>query len=141
MREPPEGPYDAVVNLFSSFGYFARREEDLRCLRAWFDVLRPGGQLVMETMHRDRIAWAFDPDDAAASGIETGTTDWATGVRTSRVRFGEETREFRFRLYSATELIGALRNVGLVDVAAYGNLGRAPLDPSTRLVLHARRPA
>lgn len=141
MREPPEGPYDAVVNLFSSFGYFDEREDDLRCLQAWFDVLRPGGQLVMELMHRDRIALAFVPDEEAVSDIETATTDWATGVRTSHVRFGEETREFRFRLYAATELIGALGNVGFVDVRAYGDLSRAPLDPSTRLVLHARRPA
>lgn len=141
MREPPAGPYDAVVNLFSSFGYFDSRDDDLRCLRAWFDVLRPGGQLVMELMHRDRMAQAFDPDDKSVSDIETGVTDWATGVRTSQVSFGEETREFRFRLYTATELIAALKDVGFVEVEAHGDLGGAPLDPTTRMVLHAARPA
>lgn len=141
MREPPPGPYDAVVNLFSSFGYFDTRDDDMRCLRAWFDVLRPGGQLVMELMHRDRLASAFDPDDQSVSDIETGVTDWVTGVRTSQVEFGEETREFRFRLYTATELIAALEDVGFVEVKAYGDLSGAPLSPATRLVLHALRRA
>lgn len=141
MRDPPAGPYDAVVNLFSSFGYFDSRDDDLRCLHAWFDVLRPGGRLVMELMHRDRIAGAFDPETDSVSDIETGVTNWVTGVRTSQVSFGEETREFRFRLYTATELIVALEDVGFADIEAYGDLSGAPLDPSTRLVLRALRPS
>lgn len=141
MREPPDGPFDAVLNLFSSFGYFDSRDDDLRCLRAWFDVLRPGGQLVLDTMHRDRLAWAYDPDDESLSDVETGATDWVTGIRTSQVSFGDETREFRFRLYTATELVAAVADAGFVDVRAHGDLGGSPLAPSTRLVIHAFRAA
>lgn len=140
MREPVGGPYDAVLNLFSSFGYFASDEEDRRCLSAWFDVLRPGGQLVIETMHRDRIAWSFDPDGGPVSDIETGSTDWATGVRTSQVSFGEETREFRLRIYTATELVAAVADAGFVDIQTHGDLAGTPLDPTTRLVVRAVRP-
>lgn len=140
MREPPPGPYDAVLNLFSSFGYFTSTDDDVRCLQAWYDALRPGGQLVLEMMHRDRMAWSFDPEGEPYSDIETGSTDWATGVRTSVVRIGDETREFRLRLYTATELLAMVEGVGFVDARAHGDLTGAPLDPSTRLVVHAFRP-
>lgn len=53
MRDPPPGPFDAVLNLYSSFGYFDDPADDAACLRAWHQVLRPGGTLVLESMHRD----------------------------------------------------------------------------------------
>lgn len=140
MREPPLGPYDAVLNLFSSFGYFDDPADDVQCLSVWFEVLRPGGQLVLETMHRDRVAWLFDPDNEAVSNIETGRTDWVTGVRTSMVTIGDEVREFRVRLYTATDLVDMIESVGFVDVQVSGDLTGAPLTPSTRLVLRAVRP-
>src|SRR2546423_4719061 len=53
--------FDAVFNLFSSLGY--RGEEgDRRTLSELRRVLRPGGALVVETMHRDRLARIFQPN-------------------------------------------------------------------------------
>lgn len=67
MREPPSGPFDAVLNLYSSFGYFDDPADDIRCLSAWYEVLRPGGMLVLETMHRDRLAWLWGQDHDAGT--------------------------------------------------------------------------
>lgn len=141
MREPPSGPFDAVLNLFTSFGYFASPADDVRCLEAWFEVLRPGGQLVVETMHRDRLAWSWTPDDEADDDAESGTTDWATGVRTTLVEIGGQTRQFEVRLYTATELIRVMQDVGFTQVEAYGGLDASPLDPSRRLVVRGVRPS
>ena len=60
MREPPAGPYDAVLNVYSSFGYFADRSDDIAALhRRLIDAgvtivnaprslpLPPGGDVTM----------------------------------------------------------------------------------------------
>jgi SAM-dependent methyltransferase len=60
-RELPfsEATFDVVVNLFTSFGFF-RDEDDGRALAEFRRVLRPGGTLVLETMHRDRLVSIFE---------------------------------------------------------------------------------
>lgn len=140
MREPPPGPFDAVLNLYSSFGYFDDPADDAACLAAWHEVLRPGGILVLETMHRDRLAWLWGQDvDPGARG-EAGTTDWTTGVRTSTVEIEGQRREFRVRLYTATDLIRMLEEAGFVRVEAFGGFDGSTLDPSRRLTVSAHRP-
>ena len=55
-RELPfkDGSFDAALNLYTSLGYLGD-EEDTRALAAIRRVLRAGGRLVIETMHRDRL--------------------------------------------------------------------------------------
>lgn len=140
MREPPPGPFDAVLNLYSSMGYFEDPADDLAALRAWHDVLAPGGLLVIETMHRDRVAWLWRQDFDPGVRKEEGWTDWATGVRTSTVEVAGEQRQFRIRLYTATDLVRMVTAAGFTEVEVFGGLEEAPLDPSRRLALRARRP-
>jgi SAM-dependent methyltransferase len=139
MRAPPAGPFDAVMNLYSSFGYFEDPEDDVNCLRAWYRVLRPGGTLVLESMHRDRLAWLWGQEPDPGTRREAGTTDWKTGVRTSYVQVDGETRMFRLRLYTATDLVGMMAETGFTSIEVYGGLDGSPLDPSTRLAIRARR--
>lgn len=139
MRSPPPGPFDAILNLYSSFGYFDDPEDDRRCLTAWHGALRPGGTLVIETMHRDRLAWLWGEPLEPGTRKEEGWTDWRTGVRTSTVELGGQRREFRCRLYSVTEYIGMLEEAGFADIDIFGGLDASPFDPSTRLTIRARR--
>lgn len=143
MRAPPDGPFDAVVNVYSSFGYFADAADDRAALEAWFDVLAPGGVLVMELMHRDRVAHLHGQDPPAHSGPvhEDATTDWVTGIRTSEVSWDDTTRRFRVRLYTATWLVAWLEEMGFADVQARGGLSwDTPVSPETRLAIRAVRP-
>lgn len=139
MRHPPAGPFDAVVNYFSSFGYFDEPADDRAALAAWQRVLRPGGVLVMELMHRDRVAFLEGAGDATTLPGEAGETDWVAGVRTSQVSVGGHVRTLRLRLYTATGLADLLRATGFARVEAFGDLRRAPLSPHTRLVVRAVR--
>ncbi len=145
MRTPPAGPFDAVLNLFSSIGYFCDDAEEVRALQAWHDVLVPGGLLVIETNHRDRIAVIHSPGEelpvGATGAVELGTMDWATGIMHRRVRLADgQERPFTLRVYAATELIALVRRAGFDDVTVTGGWDGAPLGPQTRLVLTARRP-
>jgi SAM-dependent methyltransferase len=143
MRTPPDGPFDVVLNLFSSFGYFDDDAQDAVALRAWHDVLAPGGLLVIETNHRDRIARIFDPEAEIPIGdtgaVEFGTMDWVTGRmhRTVRLPDGRE-RRFSVRLYTPTELVSLLRGAGFADVEVQGDWEGTPIDQGSRLIAVAR---
>ncbi len=145
MRHPPPGPFDAVLNMFSSIGYFKDRDQDLKAMRAWEQVLTPGGSLLLEAMHRDRIALIHDPEDKNPIGgdgtVEFGTMDWLTGVmnRTVRLPSGEE-REFRVNTYTVTELADMADQAGLVDIEVFGDWDGGPVSPQTRLIMRAQRP-
>lgn len=138
MADPPDGPFDVVVNLFTSLGY-DDDAADGAALRAWRDRLRPGGRLVLETMHRDRVARIWQPGPRRMGPVtEDAEIDWAAGVVRSTWTMPDATeRTMQVRLYCATELIGMVREAGFADVAAYGSLRRDPLSPETRLVLLA----
>lgn len=149
-RELPfaDASFDAAINLYSSLGYLGD-EEDTQVLAEVARVLRPGGRLVIETMHRDLLVrifaergWrllgegrllleqrAFDP--VAGVAQETQTLIGSDG--------GRESRTFATRVYAATELVSMLRAAGFEKVMAYGDLAGAPFDLATRLVLVARR--
>lgn len=140
MRRPPRGPFDAVVNWYSSFGYFDDPDDDRAALSAWAAVLRPGGTLLLETMHRDRVANLFGSEPVETPSVrEVGATDWVTGIRTATVAFRGRERSLRIRLYTATELVSMTRAAGFSSVEVYGGVDQEPLTPSTRLLLVAKR--
>lgn len=143
MRDPPTGPYDAVINVFSSFGYFGDDAEDLRALCAWSESLVPGGQLLMTLTHRDRVvAWEVTGELGVDDRVltEEADTDWVRGVRHVTWRYGDIEKHATLRLYSATELVARCEQAGFVDITVSGGLDGTQLTPHTALCLHARRP-
>jgi len=144
----PEASFDAAVNLFSSLGYLGD-EEDTSVLREIGRVLRPGGRLVIETLHRDFIARHFREQDWRLLGegrllLEHRTFDLRAGVtqvtQTLIESSGErDARPFSLRVYSATELVAMLDRAGFVEAKCYGDLDGAPLTADTRLVVVATR--
>jgi SAM-dependent methyltransferase len=152
MRRPPEdlGPFDCVLSWFTSFGYFDEPADDLRVLEAARDLLVPGGLLVLETQHRDRIARmagtqtrAWEERDGTLLLIER-FFDPVTGRAGEHLRFvapggEEEARTFSTRVYTATELSSLVRAVGLVVEGVHGGPDEQPVSADTRLLLLGRR--
>ena len=145
-----DASFDAVLNLFSSLGY--RGEEgDRQTLAEFLRVLRPGGSLVIETMHRDRLMSIFQPrgwDPLPDGGIlvEERRFDYMAGeIETTHtlIEAGgpRETFRYRLRLYTATELARLVEEAGFAGVQCFGGLEGEPLSQHTRLVVLARKPA
>ena len=114
-------------------------------------VLRPGGRLVIETNHRDRLPprsprreWYPLGNDAFL--LEESRVDRVAGtvelVHTYLRAGGQpQTRTILWRAYSVTELVGMLTDGGFREVACYGSLDAGPFAADTRLVLVATAPA
>jgi SAM-dependent methyltransferase len=145
-----EASFDAVLNLFSSLGY--RGEEgDRQTLAQFLRVLRPGGSLVVETMHRDRLMSIFQPrgwDPLPEGGIlveERGFDHTAGEIETTHTLIDADGRResftYRLRLYTATELARLVERAGFVEVECFGGPDREPLSQETRLVVFARKAA
>ena len=149
-RELPfaEGSFDAAVNLFSSLGYLGD-EEDVKVLAAIRRVLRPGGKLVIETMHRDRLIDQWSDNDWRLMGegrllLEQRTFDPVTGVSQSTQtlidgRGARDSRTFSVRVYTATELLAMVERAGFSEAKAYGSFDGEPFSTNTRLVVVATR--
>lgn len=132
MREPPPGPYDVVLNLYSSFGYFDDPADDLAALRAFHQVLRPGGTLVLETVTRERAAALASSEPRSG---DADRVDWVAGLMWAGLRDDDGTvKEVRLRLYTVTDLVVALRAAGFADVQVFGGLDGSPYRPEARAV-------
>ena len=69
MRELPyQEEFDAVVNWFTSFGYFDRRGND-QVLAAFARALRPGGRLLLELMNPLRLARLLELTGGATAAV------------------------------------------------------------------------
>ncbi len=141
--------FDAVVNLFTSFGFFDDPGDDLRVLMEFARVLKPGGILIWHGGSRDGVMTKFLHRDwwSTADGTMFGQErmfDPLSGfleiTSTWRGPDGDGERTHRIRLYSASELAARLRDVGLVVELAFDAWTARPLTRrSSEMLLVARR--
>jgi SAM-dependent methyltransferase len=139
-----DGSFDAVLNLFTSFGFWGE-EGDRQALREFRRVLRPGGRLVLETMHRDRLIHIFQPrgwNQLPDGGLlfEERSFDPVSGMITTVHALvnrdgGRQSTTYDFRIYTATELVALAQTAGFEAVECYGDVDRTPLSAETRLLL------
>jgi ubiquinone/menaquinone biosynthesis C-methylase UbiE len=149
-RELPfrDASFDAALNLFSSLGYLGD-DEDTKALAEIGRVLRPGGRLVIETMHRDLLMRIFVDQNWKLVGegrllLEQRTFDAASGVaqttQTLIDKTGErDSRSYSVRVYTATELLAMLARAGFAEARCYGDLDGGAFTTATRLVVAATR--
>lgn len=125
------GKFNAVINMFSSFGYFKTDQENEAVMRELVRCLKPGGKLVIQTINRDFLLTIFDP---ARWGEQKGYY-WQEGARyDSATKYVEAQRIYiekktnrahrayhRMRLYSAKEMMALMQRCGLRQLRVYGD--------------------
>ena len=152
MRRLPRrwsGRFDAVLNLFTSFGFFLDPADDARVIAEFARVLAPGGMLVWHGGSRDGVMTRFlardwwKADDGTMIAHER-SFDPLSGVLTIRSSFegpgasGE--REHRIRLFTATRIAELCAAAGLIVTEAYDAFRDRPLGRrSTEMLLVARK--
>jgi SAM-dependent methyltransferase len=130
-----DASFDAVVNVYTSLGLFLNDEDDIAALREARRVLRTGGALLLESMHRDEVMAGYAERDRwtlpdgtevrvrrrfdAVAGISHERLQWRRGQERGRKRHA-------LKLRTATELDVLLRAAGFVHVAHYGDWDGRP---------------
>ncbi|HEU4748028.1 MAG TPA: methyltransferase domain-containing protein [Gemmatimonadaceae bacterium] len=152
MRRLPsrwKNRFNAVLNLFTSFGFFAHPADDAKVISEFARVLKRGGRLVWHGGSRDGVMarflardwWSATDNTLFAqerefdvlSGILSVTSTWRRGKRNGVRRHG-------VRLYTATRLAELCANEGLVVEEAYDAFTEKPLRrTSTEMMLVARK--
>jgi SAM-dependent methyltransferase len=143
------GAFDFIINMYTSFGYFADRREDTQVLKNVFASLRPGGAFVMELLGKEILAKIFlessaktQPDGTLFIEQRRVVDDWTrcindwTWFRDGAVRRSS----FTLNLYSGAELRRDLEETGFT-VELFGSLAGELYGPgATRLVVVAKKP-
>ncbi len=150
MRRLPVagGVLGGVTSFFTSFGYFATREEDAAVAREMRRVLRPDGAFLLDFLNAGRVREELVSEDVReVRGVRVRQSREIRGdtvVKRIRIESGRsdaESREFeeRVRLYEPRELERLLAASGLATTARFGDYGGGPFTSgSPRLILAGR---
>jgi len=147
MRSIPGrgGRFDAVVNMFTSFGYFDSEDEDERVLAGVARALKPGGRFLIDTMNRDWLMGVFRESDATElpdGGLIVSRRTF--DVRTGRIANtwthiapdgAQREHSFSHRLYAYTELAAMLERAGLAITRTWGGFDGSELTRHSRRVI------
>lgn len=149
MRRLPlrAGGFDAVVNLFTSFGYFATDAEHLASLGEVARVLKRGGRFALDFLNAPAVRGSLVARDERTIGGRRVVQQRRLGdegrtvIKT--IDLADEGKSFmeRVRLFERADLEGMLAASGLRVDAALGDYDGNPHTPATpRLLLLATRP-
>jgi SAM-dependent methyltransferase len=142
--------FDLVLNMFTSFGYFDDKREDVIVLENMLQSLRPGGGCLTEVLGKERLAKVLQP--TISSVLRDGTVfverheifdDW-TRVRNEWIVIRDgRAKSFKFHhtIYSGQELRDRMERAGFVGLTLHGNLDGDDYGPNAeRLIAIGRRP-
>jgi SAM-dependent methyltransferase len=142
--------YDLVLNLFTSFGYFALPSDNLQTLRNMAECLTDDGCVVIDTLGKEALAERL-PLNSQPTEERDGSLliqrmevvdDWCRVRSEWLLVRGDQVERFHFEhtLYSGHELRELMNWSGLSRVELYGGLDGRPYGPGARrLVAVGRR--
>ena len=149
MRNLPDemsNRFDAVINMFSSFGYLESEQDDQQVLHQIHKVLKPGGKLLMDLLNREWVIinneefdWHQHQDGRIV--LERRQLDLATS--TNHLTYTEilpdgtrnQLSDLQMRLYTLTELTKMLTTANLTLQNTYGGFQTEPYTQNTRRMI------
>ena len=141
--------FDLVLSMFTSFGYFDDKSEDLGVLHNIITSLKSGGVCLIDVVGKERLARVLQPTTSEV--LPDGTKliqrheifdDW-TRIRNEWIliqRGKAKSFKFHHTIYSGQELRDRLEQLGFANVKLYGNLDGDEYGPkASRLIAVARK--
>ncbi len=148
MREHfAEARFDLVVNLFTSFGYFDQRDDDLKVLRVAHAALKPGGSLLIDFMNTPRVlAGLVEQEERTVGEVRFTVTRRLRGgmvEKSIHVRDGGCDHRFTERVMALLpqEIVLMAAECGFDVHGQFGGFDGSPydVDRSDSYVLWAKR--
>jgi len=148
---PLDGGFDAVVNLFTSFGYFEEDEEQIKVLREIGRMLKPGGKFVIDYLNPAYVIRNLVPHSVREDvdnlideqrRIEGGYVKKDI-ILTSKADGTARQYHERVKLYTLEKFRTMIEQAGLSLEAVHGCYDEGPYvaETSTRMILKGIRPA
>lgn len=138
MRAIPfESVFDAIVNFFTSFGYFFAAEENVQAVKAVGRALKPHGRFFIDYVNRAHVERTLHPRSSRRSGeYALHERRW---IDRRRNRINKATEVFRqdtkigevhesVCMYSPAEFQELLAAGGLQVLRFFGDYSGGPLD-------------
>lgn len=145
---PLDETYDAVVNLFTSFGYFDEMEENVQVLQEIERLLKPGGRFLIDYLNPHAVRSKLVPHSERQEGNITIIEDRRieNGCVKKDIVLTESSKEDRHyseqvKLYELSDFRHMLSSTSLEITEVYGDYAGSAYDPatSTRLIIVGSR--
>jgi SAM-dependent methyltransferase len=141
--------FDLIINMYTSFGYFDEKREDMTVLRNIYESLRKGGSFIMDSIGKEQLAKIYDPtsshilDDGSLMIERREVFDDWTRMRNEWIiiRKGRaKSFHFHHTIYSGQEFKDRLELAGFKNIKLYGNLKGDDYNANAqRLIAVARK--
>lgn len=141
------GKYDAVLSLFTSFGYFDSDEENEKVLHSVFNALNPGGAFWLDFLNAQQVEESLVPRSVTrfSPGIEV--------VENRKIEKGRIIKDIHFsnhgeekhykesvRLFTCADLEQMFERTGFRITEGFGDYRGGPWNPhSPRTILVGRK--
>jgi SAM-dependent methyltransferase len=142
MRHLPfgDGVFAALVNFFTSFGYFSSEDENLQVVREMARVLEKGALFLFDYLNVDRELQKLVQRETRSTPLgEVRIDRWFDGSDRSfnkRITIGEKRYLERVRGYDLDEISAMFASCNLSIRSAFGNFDGSKFDRSSpRLIL------
>ena len=150
MRDPyTETEFDAVFNLFTSFGYFETMDDNLKVLQAVHQVLKDQGSFVLDYLNPGSLGHVpSDINLKIIDGVEYQTRKSLTKTKILKdILIKEDGEELSFQ--ESVQLIdielfrGLFEKAGFEINEVFGDYGLEPFHPesSPRIIIVAQKQA
>lgn len=139
--------FDLVLNLFTSFGYFDDRADNIKACHQIARALKPNGLLLMDFMNVQRVIEGLVPaENRVVEGINFELNRRIEGNKVIKsIDFQDQGQDFHFeervQLLALADFEEFFQLAGLVIEATFGDYKMGPFDEhqSERLILKARK--
>lgn len=143
MCEPYHRKFDAVFNLFTSFGYFEKPEDNLKTIKAIKANLKDGGLGVIDFMNVNYVLPRLvKENNKQVEGIHFKMTrDYENGYIVKKIRFSDEGRDYEFservRAFTLNDFMEMFLAAGVELKEVYGDyqLNEYNESNSSRLIM------
>ena len=142
-REPYDEKFDAIFNLFTSFGYFENREDDIKTLLAIKESLSEYGFAVIDFMNSQVVTDHLIPEETKeVDGITFHIKRFALdGFIIKEIDFEDKGEAFHFtekvRAYTLEDFQNMMNETGIYLLDTFGDykLKKFHKNSSERLIM------
>lgn len=151
---PYENEFDALTNIFYSFGFFDTDEENNNVVRRFYRALKPGGKFLMHTdiniprvlsgkykfhelreLRSGRVLEIIEQYDPATNRL---SGQW---ILIGRDGSRQTCPEYSTTVYTFDQFAAVCREAGFTEVKGYGNWDGSPLtEDSEDMIIVAVKP-